>query len=425
MSRPSKPKRILITHVYSSDNKGDAALTAVLIRDLRRAFPAAELRVLTLQPSTKHRPPEGAPEQPSFMHYALERYRHPVLKLIYTLYMFAATLLWARCKRSFGRNTYLPKHLQTVADAYVWADLVVPVGGGYLRSRPGLMHRMNVPLLLHPLWFGHVLGKPTVLYSQSVGPFQNRFEGWLVARVLQHMTLILLREDVSVALLQQLGVSHNVLRAIDSGFLLSGRYSEQLRQRFAIPRGKRLLGVTVRAWLPPAQQEAYERAVAHALDTLCAEQNLYVVFVPQVTAAHGDDDRIVSQRVHARMRRGYNASVMEDELDHEQIKGVYEQFDALLGTRFHSVIFSLTATVPVLAIEYEHKTSGIMHDLGLGEWVVKIEDVTAKGLTKQLRRLFARSQSYSAQLTAVVPPYIDRAQEAVRALAAAYARTKS
>jgi len=76
------------------------------------------------------------------MYYASIRYRNPLFKLGYTLYMMMATLFWARCKRWTGKNIPLPAHLAAVADIYEDCDLVVPVGGGYIRSRQGWANRL-------------------------------------------------------------------------------------------------------------------------------------------------------------------------------------------------------------------------------------------------------------------------------------------
>src|SRR5687768_14386992 len=175
------PKNIIISHVYSNDNKGDAALTSVLISDLKQKFPHAKITILKLESVKKNGQFEGIAEEPSFMYYVANKYKNPLLKLAYALYMMSATLLWAARLKATGLHTYLPRHLREVAKIYEQADLIVPVGGGYIRSRKGLVERFNIPLLLHPLLLGHLLGKPTVLYSQSMGPFQNKAEKMMVS----------------------------------------------------------------------------------------------------------------------------------------------------------------------------------------------------------------------------------------------------
>ena len=278
----------------------------------------------------------------------------------------------------------------------------------------------NVPLLMHPLLFGTILGKATVLYSQSIGPFRNTIEEWLVRFTLKRMTLILLREDTSLRLLARLGVWENVKRSIDSGFLLTSPYNVDIRERYHIPDKQLLIGVTVRSWLKGNKQTDYEAAVAKTLDTIIEEQKARVVFIPQVTAAKGDDDRMVSRRVFGLMHRQEAAIVIEDDVDHYAVKALYSNLDILLGTRFHSVIFSLTSFVPVLAIEYEHKTSGIMHDLGLDAWVLRIEEVTAATLTGILQTLLVKQEDYRAHLRERMPAYIEEARQTIDLLEAGY-----
>lgn len=410
------PKNIVISHVYSSDNKGDAALTSVLIDDLKSQFPEAKVTIFRLESVKKGSYFEGVPEKASFMYYALNRYENLLGKLAYTVCMVTATLTYAALLRATGRHIYLPRHLREVAKIYEQSDLIVPVGGGYIRSRKGLLNRLNIPLLLHPLLFGYLLGKPTILYAQSVGPFQNIIEKKIVAYILRRMTLIMLRENASLKLLESLGVTKNVSRAIDSGFLLKSKKRLNLHKLYHVPANKIIIGVTVRSWLAHEAQLNYEKAVANSLDKLVKTSNAHVLFIPQVTATKGDDDRQTNCRVHDLMHYTKGSTLIEDTPNHHEIKAIYDGLDILVGTRFHSVIFSLTSYVPVLAIEYEHKTSGIMHDLKLEGWVIKIEDATSENLTELLRKLVSQQGEYRTHLHRHLPPYLRRAKRNITIL---------
>jgi len=171
--------------------------------------------------------------------------------------------------------------------------------------------------------------------------------------------------------------------------------------------------VTVRSCLKDKAQAKYEKAVADALDELIKTADVYVIFIPQVTATKGDDDRLVGRRVQSLMHRKYATTLIHDTPDHHRIKAIYDNLDILLGTRFHSVIFSLTSYVPVLAIEYEHKTSGIMRDLQLEDWVIKIEDVSAQNLGEALQNLVNERASYRAHLQKQLPPYIQKTRQTI------------
>jgi colanic acid/amylovoran biosynthesis protein len=110
---------------------------------------------------------------------------------------------------------------------------------------------------------------------------------------------------------------------------------------------------------------------------------------------------------------GYCAAaplVIENGADYRELKGVYGACDMLIGTRFHSVIFSLTSGTPCIAIEYEHKTRGIMRDLGLESWVVPMAEVTAARLDELVRRLTGEQDAYRAVLRDRLPGYVAEAE---------------
>jgi len=415
--------KIIVSHVYSSDNKGDAALASVLLRDIERQYPGAEVTLLTFE---KFSQPtyEGARQLNSFMYHALTRYSNKAVKLLYAAYVSAATLLWAVGRRTLGIDMPLPRHLRQIAREYASADMVITVGGGYIRSGRSVVQSINLFLQLHPLVFGRILKKPTVIYTQSIGPFYRGIERWAVAAVLKRMDLVILREDFSRQLLEKLGVTGNVVRSVDSGFLLETDKTYGLRKQLGVGKKDILVGVTVRKWLSGAGQQQYETAIAHTIDYMIETYKATVVFIPQVTATfHHDDDREASRDVHRHLRHKEQAHIITDDIDHYDIKAMYNELDLIIGTRFHSVIFSLTSRVPALAIEYEHKTSGIMHDLGLDEWVMKIEDVTPERMQAKIDELFASHHTYTAHLESELPAYIEKAKEAIVLTDGAYRKT--
>jgi colanic acid/amylovoran biosynthesis protein len=72
---------------------------------------------------------------------------------------------------------------------------------------------------------------------------------------------------------------------------------------------------------------------------------------------------------------------VNENLNCEDLKSVYSNLYFFIGTRFHSVIFSMTSIVPSIAIGYGgNKAKGIMKDFHLNEYVIQIEDVTSQDL---------------------------------------------
>jgi colanic acid/amylovoran biosynthesis protein len=409
-------RNILVTHVYSEDNKGDAALLSVLLSDLRSKLTKPNITILTLDAlNEKNRIFDSTTVKNSFMFYAMNKLKSRPLILLNSMYMMGVTVLWALIYGITGMDFPLHKGLRSVVDEYKEADLIIPVGGGYLRSqKSGVGSLLNVALLLHPFVFTRILGKPTILYAQSIGPFANRFEEKLVATVLSHcVSAAIIRENTSMSLLERIGVQCPLYRSIDSGFAFKSVGSSfNVRDRLQIPTNGILFGVTARKWLDPSAQEAYELAMAKTIEHIVQNLGASVVLIPQVTSEfHKDDDRLAQKRIVSHLKSAKHVYALDDKLNHHDIKKIYESLDYLIGTRFHSVIFSLTSYVPAIAIEYEHKTGGIMHDLDLEEWVIKMEDVKAKKLIEMADRLVEKKDKYRKHLKKVLPGYISRTDE--------------
>jgi colanic acid/amylovoran biosynthesis protein len=417
--RASRP-RILISHVYSSGNNGDAALLAVEIAELRRVFDRPDLRVSTADPAPPGTEFRGVPVEPSLMYLALNTLRSRPAKLLYSAWVVGLTVLAALVWRLTGVLP-LPRRLRRATRAILDADLMAPVGGGYLRGRPGIASSTELVLLLHPILLAKLAGVPVMHYSQSIGPFGNSLQRRLAGCALRRLDLLLVREDVTLDTLRPMRVPPGtVVRAVDGGFLFAGGSGPAVADVVDLEPGRPVIGVTVREWLAGPAQARYERAVAELCEHI-VDTGAEVVFVPQVTAVHhGDDDRIASRRVADLVRRDRHVHVITGSYDCDQIKALYGSLQLAVGTRFHSVIFSLTALVPALAIEYEHKTGGIMKDLGLSEWVRDIADVTGAQLIELYDQLVLCAEDYRGHLARVLPAYVQRAHLAADEIGSRY-----
>jgi len=405
---------IIVSHVYSKENKGDAALLSVLLSDIRQAFGDPHITILTLDKAEKNEVFEGIPVKNGFMYYARDRYQNLLLRPIYGIFVVTSTLLWACIYRYTKKSIPLPRHLQDIASLYQDADLIIPVGGGYIRSKRGFKPTVTLFFIIHPLLLSYILGRPTINYTQSIGPFGNKFQEWMAKFAVRRLTGIIVREDISLQLLRKWGIAKNVFSSVDSGFSFTSNSTNDLRRELGISQQQTMVGVTVRDWLKPTEQTKYERAIAKLCDYIIKKHDFAIVFIPQVTVEnHGDDDRKSGQRVYDLMEYKNGARVISGRYDHQAIKAIYGKLDYLVGTRFHSVIFALTSYVPSIAIEYEHKTRGIMTDLGLEKWVVDIHKINAAQLVDLFDQLVIVRDDYVNHLKKVLPPYIERAQEPI------------
>ncbi|WP_166663421.1 polysaccharide pyruvyl transferase family protein [Streptomyces sp. NBC_00582] len=403
--------KIVVINAYVRENAGDAALLSVCLRQVREAFPEADVAIAGMEDAAVHPEFEGVRNLGSLRRYVADGTvslpRRLLRKALVGLAGAVAVTLPRPLCRALLRA--LPAEARREAEAVSRADLVVSMGGGYVLARPGLDGYQNVFFVLLPALIAQRSRVPVVWAPQSFGPFPAAPQRWLVGRVMRRSAAVLAREDVSVGELKACGIPEtHIERAVDAGFAFAPGNRVAWRERLGVGPGERLVGVTARRWLAPAAQDRYERELARTIDAVQGT-GARVVLIPQVSTDYlGDDDRVCERRIAAHCTSG---PLMVDEVvDYRDLKGLYDECSLLIGTRFHSVIFSLTSDVPCVAIEYEHKTRGIMADLDLSAWVLPIADVTHERLWALVEPLLKDPAAYRALLDGNLPGYVARAR---------------
>jgi colanic acid/amylovoran biosynthesis protein len=416
----TRTRQIAVVNGYIRENAGDAALLSVLLDQLHEADPDADLHVFGMEDPRSRPRFDGRVNHGSIRRYVADgavgrprRIRRRLLALVWGL------LLALGPRRLAGLVTpWLPAEARDEVRRVIAADLVVSMGGGYLRGGPGLNGHQNVFFVLLPILIGQRHGTATAFAPQSFGPFCGRWQRWLVRRAVGRAHLVIAREDESLRWLAACGLPAGLARrGVDSGFGLTPARvcpadAVNSRAKFGVDPRARVLGMTARAWLPAAQQAAYERSLADVIDHCQRDLGLSVVLIPQVTTDYlGDDDRVVERRIADLCQT--DPLVIDGSPGHRDLALLYGELDYLVGTRFHSVIFALIRSVPSVAIAYEHKTTGIMHDLGLQKWVVPIEGVATADMRGLVDRLVDSDAEYRATLRGAVPEYVRRTRDTV------------
>jgi colanic acid/amylovoran biosynthesis protein len=419
MSKSTK-QSILISHVYTSSNNGDAAILSAQISELKRVFPDAHMTISRIDMVPEGYTYDALPVVEALMYGAVTPGKSRLRKLLYVFGMIPYTLAWAFFRRSLHLELPLPKAWHPAISALETADLQVCVGGGYLRAKQDHTSTILLLLLVHQIWLARLLGKPVYLYAQSFGPYPTKLQARIAKSGIRAASLVLVREAKSRQQLADLGISDDdIVKVPDSAFLFAAKPNQAV-SRLVRPKDNTdtIVGITVRSWLDEKRQIAYETAIAELIAYIAQKPQYRVVVIPQVTStAQHDDDREAGARIAQLLKPADNIVFLQNQFTSKEIMSVYSSLDYLVGTRFHSVIFALLSHVPAVAIEYEHKTSGIMQDLGLDKWVIPIEDVNAKRVMDLFDGIVRGHKAYHDRLTQVLPPYIAKARTAADLIA--------
>ncbi len=379
---------ILAINVISPVNIGDYAITQSLLQELERAFPESRITLSGFDSELLANAFKSCTSLPSVHYWSTYQYgTSPAQRLWRIPY---GLLVSIAC---IGLRLPLfimgDEHLKRITQAYRDADCIVVSGGGGIRCRSRINEVVNVILICHAVWLAKLAGKPVYWYSQSFGPLENKLARFVAKKTADGTRLFCAREDISVDYLKKYGVATNIVRTSDAAFLLSPPIQKQGKKT------DRTIAVTVRQWLEPESQQKYEKAIAAIIDTLVKKEKVHIVIVPHVNAPkYNEDDNVVSESILKLVQNRDAVSIDNTIHSPKQAMQFFQKCELLIGTRMHSVILSLVSGTPAIAIEYEHKTGGIMKDLGLSEYVFKFASLDSDMVTKKASNLLKDSTEY-------------------------------
>ena len=409
--------KILITYVGPWLDKGEAAMIIATAKALREKIPNVSITILTALP----------PQEVDIVKYS--EYDLKVLPSILSrFYSILPKLKFLKFK-PLKAMVALPVFLALMIKNIVWLVLYkgLRIDAGFLIRDDGDTVKeyrdadwfvfcggqniVNLNLVaLYEIIFSKMLGRPVMIWANSLGPFNPKYIRPFVRWVLNKVDLITTREATSKKILDDIGVTAPTFVTADAAFTLPPIPQKEammiVEQETKIPKNKLMVGVTVIPWSFPGEQgdvdkkfENYLKAVAGAADYLIEKLNAHVFFFPQVIHPPMKDDRPISMKVLNKIRNKSNVTVLTEDYAPEQIKGMYGCMSLLIGTRFHSCILAQSMHVPTIAIEYDgHKALGIMRLLDLEEYVCDINTITTHELISKIDKIWAERDEVKKKL---------------------------
>ena len=379
----NRPTSVLLTNSITL-NTGDAAIVEGMMAALRARFgDDTRFEVLDAQPA-------AAAER-----YPSHRFaRWPLLQFVggsrsrplgrrdlpHVARAYVAAWCYGHGLRRVGGALLRPGE-RRLLDRYAACDLVASTGGTYL------VEHYDLTAHLFDYRLCHLMRRRLVLWTQSLGPFDSAHVRRSLRRDLRG-ALVLLRDERSARHLARAGIRvGEAVLSSDAAFALA--HPERLVAAAgarALPRRPRV-AISVRELRHPredreARTARYEEAVAALARRLVDAHGARVTFVSTCQGApeYSTDDSHVAARIVAQLPEATRAHVAID-CEFRSPQGLIEEmsrYDLVVATRMHMGILALAAGVPVLPIAYEFKTIELFARLGLGDFVLDVEDLDAR-----------------------------------------------
>lgn len=234
-----------------------------------------------------------------------------------------------------------------VLDALAGLDLLV-LGGG------GILYDGEARRYLRLVNAAHERGVPTFAYAVGAGPLREADDRDAVRTVLPRMTDVVVRDEESRLVLEEVGVERELTVTADPALLLTPEpFTEQMMRQEGLPTGTRLIGMSVREPGRAAEkldEDDYHALLADVAEFLARRLDAHVVFVPMerqdVRHAHG---------VLSRMSAPDLGRVLHHPYSPGQVLGFMSHLDMVVGMRLHVVMFAALAGLPVLPLPYSGK----------------------------------------------------------------------
>jgi len=127
------------------------------------------------------------------------------------------------------------------------------------------------------------------------------------------------------------------------------------------------------------------KLIKHIRETL----GLKVLLVPHEIWPSGRDDRHVISDICSRCDSRCGVYCLTEDHSAADLKAVIGCSEAVIGSRYHSLIASLSMGIPSMAISWSHKYEELMQSTGMVEYCVCGATLSGKQLCNKLSHLLA------------------------------------
>lgn len=296
---------------------------------------------------------------------------------------------------------FLSEEKKYTVDLFTSADAVFMKGGGIIHSYGGLTSFYHMYYALYNILLANSLKKDVYILPNSFGPFKGIGVRKLVKKALLKCKLITSRESISTEMMYKyLNIKVNTYP--DLGFFLEKTTVERKKfvKKYEITDERKVVAITMRPYRfpdsdnPRKSYDNYKLAMKSFIVWLY-KQGYMPLIVEHTLAVHEhENDGACIEEVTKDINSAFYRIVADRTLNCSDLKGIYSNCDYIIGTRFHSVIFSIAEDTPGIAITYGgNKGEGIMKDIGLQECSLPINEITYESLKKSFLYLIENEKN--------------------------------
>ncbi|MGE3591050.1 MAG: polysaccharide pyruvyl transferase family protein [Arcobacter sp.] len=419
--------KYVITHCYTDKNKGDAAIiiaTTQLIKEIDSnadisfisTYGYKDKRVNIEHEFIKNYGDRVLPAlfgEPLNL-FGIKNDKLRIISFLIDLLRFTLLLIF---KNSLFIKFFLNKEEIESFKNFILADVIIAKGGSYLYTEnSSLRQSFSLIRMLYPFILAKRYRKKILIFSQSLGPIEGKFNQWMLKKALLNIDSIFLRESLCLDKYEIIkDVCKNVNYRIipDSAFFLRSDEQEDIPVNIDI--SKYNIGYTIvdhdfkyinENQEKEKKKENYKISIIESIKYCIDNYDAIVHIFPQVSTnlSHtGHNDIKISKEIaDSFIGTKYEKSVnfYNKEWSPIELRNSYSKMKFLIGTRLHSVIFTLSTETPAINIAYHGtKSLGILREIkNYEKYVVDINTIEPEILLGVIRELVENRESIKKNL---------------------------
>lgn len=263
-------------------------------------------------------------------------------------------------KREYGVNSVNRYNIFMILWHIAKADILISGGGTLIQditSTKSLLYYLAI------IKAAKLFKKKVMLYANGIGPLTSFKNIEKTKSILNEVDLITLRDKTSLTELEQIEVTKPTVElTADPVFLLkSDENGDKILETYNIPKNKKLMCVSVRAW--KENPKDFAQILADFCDYASEKYGIYTVFLPMQTTI----DYEISLKIKKSMKN--DATIIGGKYPFETLLSLISKMHLCVGMRLHSLIFSVSESVPAIGIVYDPKITGFLTDISEDRFV--------------------------------------------------------
>ena len=233
-------------------------------------------------------------------------------------------------------------NIKSVISEIFKTDILISGGGSLLQDVTSLKSLIYYSFII---FLALILRKKVIIFAQGIGPLNNFISRFIVFNLLRHCTIVSVRDNKSLELLQNHGIK--AFRVNDPIFSLPINEIEK----------SQAVGIQLRSF--PSLSEEF-------LDNLAKNtaENFKDKKIELLSLQDTLDISTLKIFQNKLLKYGVNAELISN-LDRDEIIKKIASFDILIGMRFHAILVALKSNVKTLAINYDEKVEKLANEFNL------------------------------------------------------------